>query len=87
MKAPIVDSAKLTLEKKAVSFVLTAFFSLYLPLHPRLKGIVILIRPKIISPLYGAVTKKEGALKIEALGGIILGLEFSFTGFCPKSLI
>jgi hypothetical protein len=70
-----------------VSFILTAFFSLYLSLHPRLKGIVILMRPKFISPLYGVVTKKEGLFKIEAIVVIILGLAFSFTGFCPKSPI
>jgi hypothetical protein len=70
-----------------VRIKLTAFFSLYLPLPPRLKGIVILIRPKIIIALSGAMTKKAGVLKIEALVVIILGLAFSFLGFCPKSPI
>jgi len=52
-----------------------------------IKGIVILVRPKIIIALAGAMTKKAGILKIEAVVVIILGLAFSFLGFCPKSPI
>jgi uncharacterized protein YjeT (DUF2065 family) len=50
------------------------------------KGVVILIRPKIIIALSRAMTK-PGLLKIEATVVIILGLAFSFLGFCPKSPI
>lgn len=52
-----------------------------------IKGIVILVWPKIIIALAGAMTKKAGVLKIEAVAVIILGLAFSFLGFCPKSPI
>ena len=52
-----------------------------------IKGIVILIRPKIMIALSRAMTKKAGVLKIEAVVVIILGLAFSFLGFCPKSPI
>jgi hypothetical protein len=34
-----------------------------------------------------AMAKKESILKIEAIVVIILGLAFSFLGFCPKSPI
>jgi uncharacterized protein YjeT (DUF2065 family) len=51
-----------------------------------IKGGVILVRPKIIIALSKAMTK-PGYLKIEAIVVIILGLAFSFFGFCPKSPI
>jgi uncharacterized protein YjeT (DUF2065 family) len=50
-----------------------------------IKGIVILIQPKIIIALSKAMVQKESILKIEAIAVIILGLAFSFLGFCPKS--
>jgi len=52
-----------------------------------IKGIMILIQPKIIIALTKAILKKEMILKIEAIVVIILGLAFSFLGFCPKSPI
>ena len=52
-----------------------------------IKGILILIRPKIIIALSKAMVQKESILKIEAIAVIILGLVFSFLGFCPKSPI
>ena len=52
-----------------------------------IKGILILIQPKIIVALSKAIMKKESFLKIEAIVVIILGLAFSFLGFCPKSPI
>lgn len=52
-----------------------------------IKGIVILIRPKIIIALSKAIAKNESVLKIEAIVVIILGLAFSFLGFYPKSPI
>ena len=50
-----------------------------------IKGILILVRPKIIIAMAKAMAKKENLLKIEAIVVIILGLAFSFLGFCPKS--
>jgi len=52
-----------------------------------IKGILILIRPKIMIALTKAMVKKEGFLKVEAVAVIILGLALSFLGFCPKSPI
>jgi uncharacterized protein YjeT (DUF2065 family) len=52
-----------------------------------IKGIVILIQPKIMIALSKAMAKKASILKIEAIAVIILGLAFSFLGFCPKSPI
>jgi uncharacterized protein YjeT (DUF2065 family) len=52
-----------------------------------IKGILILIRPKIMIALSKAMVQKEGILKIEAIAVIILGLAFAFLGFCPKSPI
>jgi uncharacterized protein YjeT (DUF2065 family) len=52
-----------------------------------IKGILILIQPKIIVALSKAIMKKESFLKVEAIVVIILGLAFSFLGFCPKSPI
>ena len=51
------------------------------------KGILILVQPKIIITLSKAIMKKESILKIEAIVVIILGLAFSGLGFCPKSPI
>ena len=51
------------------------------------KGIVILVRPKIMIALSKAMVKKENILKIEAIAVVTLGLAFSFLGFCPKSPI
>ncbi len=52
-----------------------------------IKGILILIQPKIMIALSKAILQKEGILKIEAVAVIILGLAFAFLGFCPKSPI
>lgn len=52
-----------------------------------IKGILIIIRPNIMIALSKAMVQKESILKIEAIAVIILGLAFSFLGFCPKSPI
>ena len=52
-----------------------------------IKGILILIQPKMMITLIKARLKKENILKIEAIAVIIIGLAFSFLGFCPKSPI
>lgn len=52
-----------------------------------IKGIVILVQPKILITLTKAILKKESILKIEAIVIIIIGLALSFLGFCPKSPI
>ena len=49
-----------------------------------IKGILILVQPKIMIALTKAMLK-ENLLKIEAVVIIILGLALSFLGFCPKS--
>ena len=67
---------------KDLSVIITIFGWLAL-----IKGIVILIRPKIMIALSKAILKNESILKIEAIVIIILGLAFSFLGFCPKSPI
>ena len=67
---------------KDLSVIITIFGWLAL-----IKGIVILIQPKIMIALSRAILKNEGILKIEAIVIIILGLAFSFLGFCPKSPI
>jgi uncharacterized protein YjeT (DUF2065 family) len=65
---------------KDLSVIITIFGWLAL-----IKGILILIRPKIIIALSKAILQKEGILKIEAIAVIVLGLAFAFLGFCPKS--
>jgi uncharacterized protein YjeT (DUF2065 family) len=52
-----------------------------------IKGILILVQPKIMIALSKAILQKEGILKIEAIVVIILGLALAFLGFCPKSPI
>ncbi len=52
-----------------------------------IKGILIFIQPKIIIAVSKAMAKKESFLRIEAIVIIILGLAFSFLGFCPESPI
>ena len=50
------------------------------------KGVLILVQPKMMIALTKAMLK-ENLLKIEAIVVILLGLAFSFLGFCPKSPI
>lgn len=52
-----------------------------------IKGIIILISPKVMIALTRAIAKKESFLKIEAIAIIIIGLGLAFLGFCPKSPI
>ena len=52
-----------------------------------LKGILILVRPKVIIAIAKVFVNNEKALKIEAVIIILIGLLFSFLGFCPKSPI
>jgi uncharacterized protein YjeT (DUF2065 family) len=51
------------------------------------KGILIFIRPGLMIALTKAIIGKERSLRIQAIVVIILGLAFSFLGFCPKSPI
>lgn len=67
---------------KDLSVIITIFGWLAL-----IKGILILIQPKIIITLSKAMVQKKGILKIEAIVVIILGLAFAFLGFCSKSPI
>jgi hypothetical protein len=50
-----------------------------------IKGILILVGPKLMVSLTRAMVEKEKFLKIESVIIIILGLALSFLGFCPKS--
>ena len=52
-----------------------------------IKGVLILIQPKIIIEITQALAKKEGILKIQAVIIIILGLALSYLGFCPQTPI
>ena len=51
------------------------------------KGILILVCPKLMVVLTKAIMKSKNFLKIEAIIVIIIGLLFAFLGFCPKSPI
>ena len=52
-----------------------------------IKGLLIIIRPKIMIALTKAMMSKGNFLKIEAIAIIIVGLALSYLGFCPKSPI
>ena len=52
-----------------------------------IKGILILVWPKIIIALSKAIQQKESVLKIEAIAVIILGLAFACLGFHSKNPI
>ncbi len=52
-----------------------------------IKGILILVRPKVIITMAKAIISKEKNLKIQAVIVIVLGLLLAFLGFCPKSPI
>ena len=50
-----------------------------------IKGMLILVRPEAIIAIAKIFVNNEKALKIEAIVVLLLGLLFSFLGFCPKS--
>ena len=52
-----------------------------------IKGIAILVQPKLIVGLAKVMTEKPGLLRIEGIAVVIIGVGFSFLGFCPKSPI
>ncbi len=52
-----------------------------------IKGILIIVRPKIMIALTKAIVSKGNFLKIEAIAIIVLGLALAGLGFCPKSPI
>jgi uncharacterized protein YjeT (DUF2065 family) len=51
------------------------------------KGILIFICPNLMIAVSKAIIGKERNLRIQAIVVIILGVLFSFLGFCPKSPI
>jgi hypothetical protein len=51
------------------------------------KGVLILVQPKLMITLTKALMEKEKFLKIETIIIIIMGVALSFLGFCPKSPI
>lgn len=51
------------------------------------KGVLILVQPKLMIALTKAILGNEKILKIEGIAITILGLALSFLGFCPKSPI
>ena len=52
-----------------------------------IKGILILVGPKVMIKLTKAIISKEKTFKIQAVMIIIFGLLLAFLGFCPKSPI
>ena len=50
-----------------------------------IKGIVILILPKTMVSLAKSIVNSSNFMKVEAILVIIVGIFFSFLGFCPKS--
>jgi hypothetical protein len=50
-----------------------------------IKGVTILVLPKVMVALTKAMVEKENFFKIESVIIIILGLGLAFLGFCPKS--
>ena len=52
-----------------------------------IKGILILVCPKIFTKITKAIVSKGSNLRIYAVVVIVIGLVFSFLGFCPKSPI
>jgi uncharacterized protein YjeT (DUF2065 family) len=51
------------------------------------KGVLIFLCPNLMIAVTKAMIGKERNLRIQAIVVIILGLVFSFLGFCPKSPI
>lgn len=52
-----------------------------------IKGVLIIVQPKIMIALIKAIATKANFLKIEAIAIIIIGLALAFLGFCPESPI
>jgi len=52
-----------------------------------LKGVAIIVQPKLMIALSKAMVQKECLLKIQGIAVIVIGLAFSFLGFYPKSPI
>jgi len=52
-----------------------------------IKGIATMVQPKLVIALARAMTGSDGLLKIVGIAVVIIGLAFSFLGFCPKSPI
>ena len=50
-----------------------------------IKGILILVLPKAMISLTKAIVERPNFIKVESVIVIIIGLFFSFLGFCPKS--
>jgi drug/metabolite transporter (DMT)-like permease len=51
------------------------------------KGISILVCPKLMIAMMKRIIKKQGVLKLQAIIVIIFGLALAFLGFCPKCSI
>jgi hypothetical protein len=51
------------------------------------KGIIILILPKLMTGLTRAMVKNNVLLTIMGVFALVVGVAFSFLGFCPKSPI
>ena len=52
-----------------------------------IKGIVILILPKMMIALIKAMVKSNSLLTVMAIVALIVGVALSFLGFCPQSPI
>ena len=51
-----------------------------------IKGIVILVLPKHMISVSKAIINSPTFMKVESVIAIVMGLLFSFLGFCPKGL-
>jgi len=79
----------LILALRGCSVYCASGFSVIIPIFGWLaliKGILILVQPKMMIAMSKAMLK-ENLLKIMAVVIILIGLAFSFLGFCPKSPI
>ena len=49
------------------------------------KGVLILVKPKMMIAMIKSLVEKKNFMKIEAIVAIVIGLAFAGLGFCPKS--
>ena len=50
-----------------------------------IKGVLILVKPKLMIAMTKGLVEKKKFMKIEAIVAIVLGVVFAGLGFCPKS--
>ena len=50
-----------------------------------IKGVLILVKPKLMVAMTKSLVEKKNFMKFEAIVAIVIGLVFAGLGFCPKS--